>query len=55
MNRGFVFCIGLSVLIMLLFALNLVMGSIRIPVADVVGALTGDETVKASWRYIVLE
>ena len=55
MNRGFVFCIGLSVLIILLFALNLVMGSIRIPVADVVGALTGDETVKASWRYIVLE
>ena len=55
MNKGFVFCIGLTVVMLLLFALNLVMGSIQIPVADVVGILTGDETVKASWRYIVLE
>ena len=55
MNKGFVFCVGLTVVMLLLFALNLVMGSIQIPVADVVGILTGDETVKASWRYIVLE
>ena len=55
MNKGFIFCVGLTVVMLLLFALNLMMGSIRIPVGDVVGILTGDETVKASWRYIVLE
>ena len=55
MKKGFVFCVGLTVVMLLLFALNLMMGSIRIPVGDVVGILTGDETVKASWRYIVLE
>jgi len=55
MNKSFIFCVGLTVVMLLLFALNLMMGSIRIPVGDVVGILTGDETVKASWRYIVLE
>ena len=55
MNKGFIFCVGLTVVMLLLFALNLMMGSIRIPVGDVVGILTGDETVKTSWRYIVLE
>ena len=55
MNKSFIFCVGLTVVMLLLFALNLMMGSIRIPVGDVVGILTGDETVKTSWRYIVLE
>ena len=51
----FFFIIGTS-LIVLLFALCLVTGSIRIPVADVLRILCGDdEGIKASWRYIVLE
>jgi iron complex transport system permease protein len=45
----------LGLLIIVLFALNLVMGSIKIPVVDVVQILLGDETAKRSWRFIILE
>ena len=36
MNKGLVYCLGVGVLVVILFALNLVLGSIRIPVADVI-------------------
>ena len=55
MNKGTFYCIGLGLLIVVLFALNLVMGSIKIPVTDVVQILLGDETAKPSWRFIILE
>ena len=55
MKNGVLYCIGLGVLILVLFALNLMLGSIRIPAGDVVRILLGDETMKASWRFIVLE
>ncbi|MBO7129727.1 MAG: iron ABC transporter permease [Prevotella sp.] len=55
MNKGTFYCIGLGLLIVVLFALNLVMGSIKIPVTDVVQILLGDETTKPSWRFIILE
>ena len=48
-------CFALSLLIVVLFALNLLMGSIKIPAADVVNILLGDESAKASWQYIILE
>ena len=38
-----------------LFALNLLVGSVSIPASDVVSILTGDLTAKPSWRFIVLE
>ena len=38
-----------------LFALNLLVGSVRIPASDVVSILIGDLTAKPSWRFIVLE
>jgi iron complex transport system permease protein len=38
-----------------LFVLNLIMGSVKIPVEDVVRILLGDETQKASWQFIVLQ
>mgnify|MGYP002853900795 CR=1 FL=1 len=42
--------------IMVLFGMNLLVGSIKIPASDVLSILFGDaEGVKASWRYIVLE
>jgi iron complex transport system permease protein len=41
--------------IVALFALNLVMGSVQIPVGDVVSILMGDEIAKPSWRFIILE
>ena len=54
MNRGILFCIGLGVVIVMLFALNLVMGSVSIPIADVFSILAGDKTLKPSWQFIVL-
>ena len=50
--------LSLYVLLLLgaiLFVMNLVMGSVHIPAADVFSIIMGDETVKSSWRFIVLE
>ena len=54
-QRGFVYCACLGLLIVVLFALNLVMGSVSIPVANVFSILAGDKTLKPSWQFIVLE
>jgi iron complex transport system permease protein len=45
----------LGLAIVVLFALNLVMGSVRIPMGDVVSILMGDDNAKPSWRFIILE
>ena len=55
MNRGVLYCWGLVLLIIVLFALNLMVGSVSIPAGDVVRILMGDETEKASWQFIVLQ
>ena len=55
MNRGTICCLLLTVAIVLLFALNILVGSVSIPAADVVGILLGDSTAKASWQYIILQ
>ena len=55
MKRGTLYCVSLGLLVAILFALNLVMGSVRIPVADVVGILMGGEAERASWQFIVIE
>ena len=55
MQRGAFYCLGLGLLVVILFAFSLVMGSVRIPVADVVSILMGDESQKPSWQFIVLE
>ena len=39
----------------MLFVLSLFVGSVSIPFDDVLGALCGDEDVKETWRYIVIE
>ena len=46
---------GLTVVATSLFMLCLLTGSISIPAADVVSILMGDEAVRPSWRFIVLE
>ena len=48
MNKGVLYCWGLMLLIVVLFALNLLVGSVSIPASDVVRILLGDETEKAS-------
>ncbi len=55
MNRGTICCLLLTIAIVLLFALNILVGSVSIPAADVVGILLGDSTAKASWQYIILQ
>ncbi len=54
-QKGLVYCVCLGLLIIVLFALNLVMGSVSIPVTDVFSILTGNKTAKPSWQFIVLE
>lgn len=41
--------------LLLLFAANLLIGSVSIPARDVIRILLGEEGVKESWRYIVWE
>ena len=56
MKKGTAYCLVLTVVMAALFVLNLVKGSIDIPVGDVVNILMGDtENVKPSWQYIVME
>ncbi|MBR1409726.1 MAG: iron ABC transporter permease [Prevotella sp.] len=55
MNKGTAYCLGLGLVVIVLFALNLLLGSVRIPAADVISILFGGEASKASWQFIVLE
>ena len=55
MNKGIVYCLALTVAIILLFFLNLVIGSVNIPFADAFRILTGDGDVRPSWQYIILQ
>lgn len=45
----------LIVVAAILFVLNLIIGSVHIPVADVFSILLGEESAKSSWRFIVME
>lgn len=55
MNKGVAYCITLGGLIVVLFILNLFLGSVAIPVPDVINILLGDESSKASWQFIILQ
>jgi iron complex transport system permease protein len=55
MNRGVLYCFILILAIMLLFVLNLVMGSVSIPLGDTVSILLGDHDVKPSWQFIIMQ
>ena len=56
MKKGTAYCLVLTLLMLLLFVLCLVKGSIDIPARDVIDILLGDaDGVKPSWRYIVME
>ena len=54
-QRGVVYCVCLAVLIMVLFVLNLLLGSVSIPASDVLRILMGDDSLKPSWQFIILE
>lgn len=55
MSKGWKYGIGLGVVILLLFAGNLLVGSVSIPPADVFRILLGGEVEKASWSFILWE
>jgi len=44
----------LSVLLIVLFAINISLGSVIIPFKDILNTLTGDASVKESWQTIIL-
>lgn len=41
--------------ILMLFAMNLAIGSVKIPIAAIYGILTGDDSFRPTWQYIILE
>jgi iron complex transport system permease protein len=45
----------MSLLMVVLAATNLMVGSVRIPAADVFAILFGDDSAKPSWQYIVIQ
>ena len=55
MNKGSAYCFGLGLVVVVLFTLNLLLGSVSIPASEVVSILCGNEAAKASWQFIVLE
>ena len=55
MNKGTLYCVVFAAAILLLFVLNVMVGSISIPARDVVRILMGATDAKPSWQYIVLE
>ena len=55
-SRGVVICIALGLLITVLFAFNIFVGSVSIPADDVLRILfDADADVKPSWRFIILQ
>lgn len=55
MSKGTKYGIGLGAIILLLFAGNLLVGSVSIPPAEVFRILLGGEGEKASWNFILWE
>lgn len=55
MNKGTLYCIALFLVILLLFALNLMTGSVSIPLEDTCRILLGGESCRPSWQYIIMQ
>ncbi|MDE7456576.1 MAG: iron ABC transporter permease [Prevotella sp.] len=54
MSKGTAYCLLLGGVLVVLFALNVFVGSVSIPVDATVRILLGDE-VKPSWQYIIVQ
>jgi len=55
MTRSIRFLISATFLIVVLFAVSLVVGAVRIPVSDVVCILIDKDTAKPSWQFIIMQ
>ena len=45
----------LGLLLLIAFLANLWLGSVRIPVSEILSGLTGQEVTKTSWEYIIID
>lgn len=55
MSKGWKYGLGMGALIVLLFIVNLLVGSVSIPAGEVFRILSGGEAGKASWSFILWE
>ena len=55
MKKGITFCVWMGCLMVLLFAINLLVGAVDIPSKEVVNILMGNDSGHPSWQYIVLQ
>lgn len=54
MSRYTKFSITATMAIIILFALNLVLGAVKIPLPDIINIIIGKDTEHESWKYIIL-
>ena len=45
----------LALVLLVLFASNIIFGAIDIPISDIISIVCGGEAEKASWKFIILE
>lgn len=55
MKKGVLFCVLMGLLVVILFAINLLVGAVDIPWSEVVNILMGNDSEHLSWQYIVLQ
>lgn len=55
LSKTVIISVVLAASVVVLFALSLLVGSVCIPIGDVVGILCGNPPAKDSWRFIVME
>ena len=55
MKRGVVICCLLALLVVVLLAVNLAVGSVSIPLRDVISIVTGHQAARPSWHFIIME
>lgn len=55
MKKSSIHFLWLSIMIVVLFFLNLIMGSVKIPFEEVLQVITGHEASKPSWQFIIME
>lgn len=55
MNKGLVYCLAVTLLLVVLLAVSLLVGAVDIPASKVIDILLGKGSDKASWNYIVLQ
>ncbi|MDD7529655.1 MAG: iron ABC transporter permease [Prevotellaceae bacterium] len=55
MSKGTRYCIFLALLTGIFFVLNLFFGTVKIPVGEIVGILSGRPSSNDGWQYIIME